>query len=220
MIVYAGKQFWNDFNNWDEALFQDANRPRDDNMFMIKSWIQARKQDLRTANSWIAAQGTFYGAKLQGWQQYLTDIDGNWLFNTAYMKDTYTESDVSSIWIVKAKDLSSVILWKPYVNATWWDIVIGKSGIYAVTSQARFFAPAGWTYDSSTSVNYKFYVAFLLNGSPSLYTQSRGCWMMDTYSVFYVWWLDTWDRVNVWFLHTDTDDTFIVLPSINLYRLS
>jgi hypothetical protein len=38
MIVYAGKQFWNDFNNGDEALFQDANRPRDNDKFKIKPW--------------------------------------------------------------------------------------------------------------------------------------------------------------------------------------
>lgn len=220
MIVYTGKQYWNEFNNWDEALFQDANRPRDEDKFQIRPWFNSRKNDLRTANSWIAAQGTFYWAKKQTWQSYLTDASGNWLFNTAYMKNSYVDSDLSWISWVSANALKSVILGKPYVNATDGDIVIWKSWVYAVTSQVRFLAPSWWTYNSSNSVNYKFYVAFLLNWQPSMYTQSRGCWMMDTYSVFYVWWLDTWDKVNTWFLHTDTSDIFTVLPSINLYRLS
>jgi hypothetical protein len=47
-----------------------------------------------------------------------------------------------------------------------------------------FLAPYG--YNVNDSVNYKFYVSLLLNGKPSLYTQSRGCGAMDTFSVFYV----------------------------------
>ena len=50
MIVYAGKQFWNDFNNWDEALFQDANRPRDNNMFKLRPWLQSDKWKWRETN--------------------------------------------------------------------------------------------------------------------------------------------------------------------------
>ena len=50
MIVYAGKQFWNDFNNWDEGVFQDASRPRDNNMFKIKPWLQSDKWDWKRAN--------------------------------------------------------------------------------------------------------------------------------------------------------------------------
>jgi len=194
MIVYAGKQYWNEFNNWDEALFQDANRPRDDENFKIQPWMQGRKQDLRTANSGIAAQWTFYWSKSQAWQSTIS-------FNVAEMNN---------------KD--SVIIWKPCVHASNWDIVVGKSWVYAVTCQAQFVAP-NW-YNVNNSVNYKFYVAFLLNGLPSMYTQHRWCGSMDTYSVFYVWWLDAGDKVNVGFLHTDTSDTFTVNSSMNLYRLS
>lgn len=55
MIVYTWKQRWNDFNNGDEWLFQDANRPRDDDKFKIQHWLQANKQDWRTANknTWL-----------------------------------------------------------------------------------------------------------------------------------------------------------------------
>ena len=50
MIVYTGKQYWNDFNNGDEALFQDANRPRDDDKFKLRPWLQSDKWDWRNTN--------------------------------------------------------------------------------------------------------------------------------------------------------------------------
>ena len=230
MIVYAGKQFWNDFNNGDEALFQDADRPRDNDKFKLQQWIQARKQDLRTANSWIAAQGTFYWVKVQSGQTYLTDSDGNWLFNKAYLRNSYTASDISEIdwyttawWYVynasnEANWLKAIILWRPYVNAADWDVVIGRTWVYAVTAQCMFLAPNG--YNVGNSANYKFYVSLLLNGKPSLYTQSRWCGAMDTFSVFYVWLFDTWDKLNTGFLHTYTTNPFLCHTSINLYRLS
>lgn len=230
MIVYAGKQFWNEFNNGDEALFEDAGLPRDSNMFKILPWINTRKNDLRTANSNIAAQGTFYGVKVQSWQTTLTDVNGNRLFNKAHLKNSYSPTDISEIdWFItawgyvysassEADGLKSVILWKPYVNASDGDVVIWKTWVYAVTAQCMFIAPS-W-YNVSNSANYKFYVSLLLNGRPSLYTQSRGCGWMDTFSVFYVWLFGTWDRLNTWFLHTYLTSSFLCHSSINLYRLS
>ncbi len=230
MIVYPWKQRWNDFNNGDEALFQDANRPRDNDKFKIKYWVQTRKQDLRTANTNIAAQGTFYGVKVQNGQLGLVDQDGNRLFNKAYLRNSYTTSDISEIdwyttasWYVynassEAGWLKAVIIWRPYIDANGWDIVIGKTWVYAVTAQCVFIAPSG--YNGSDSVNYKFYVSLLMNDKPWMYTQSRGCGGMDTFSVSYVWLFDTWDRLNVWFLHTYTTSPFLCHPSINLYRLS
>ena len=230
MIVYAGKQFWNNFNNWDEGVFQDANRPRDDDMFMIRSWVQTRKQDLRTANSGIAAQGTFRSAKLQAWQALIE-------WNTAVMKDKFSYGDFSDInftntaWYTYTMNdfmgwLWSEIIWKPYVNAVDGDVVIGKSGVYAVTCGCEFIAPSTSaskitsTTFSSSAAFYKMYVSLLLNWLDSVHNQSRWCWWADVITVFYVWWFDTWDRLNVWFLHTDTADTFLCHPVINLYRLS
>lgn len=222
MIAYAGKQFWNDFNNWDEALFQDANRPRDDDKFKILHGIQTRKQDLRQANTWIWAQGTFQWLKVQPWQSII-------LWNTADMKNSYTASDFSDVNSFVAADgttysadnvakwIWSTIIWRPYVNADW-DIIVGKSWLYAVTAQCIFIAPT-W-YSVSNSQNYKFYVALMVNGVQFMWTQSRWCGAADWHAVFYVWWFDAGDRLNVWFLHTYTTKAFLCQPSINLYRLS
>lgn len=210
MIVYAGKQYWNEFNNWDEALFEDAVLPRDSYKFKIKQGIQTQKNDLRTANSGIAAQGTFFGVKSQAWQTNVTDPN-TWAF-------LFNVANITNEW--------SVILWRPYVNAKDWDIVVWKSGVYAVTAQAMFIAPSSYSSKitsntfSSSAAFYKFYVSLQLNWQPTMFTQWRWCGAIDTYSVFYVWWLDKDDRLNTWFLHTDTADTFTVSSSINLYRLS
>ena len=223
MIVYAGKQFWNDFNNGDEALFQDADRPRDNDKFKIKPWLQAQKNDLRTANSWIAAQGTFQWAKVQDWQSMI-------VWNTAYMKDSYTGSDfpwLSSFVALDgttynpdtvAKWLWTEIIWKPYVNAVDGNIVIWKNWVYAVTAQCIFIAPT-W-YSVSNSVNYKFYVWLIWNWQAEMWTQSRWCGSTDGLSVFYLWYFKAWDKVNVGFLHTYTTSAFVCQPSICLYRLS
>ena len=237
MIVYAGKQFWNDFNNGDEALFEDAGLPRDSNKFKIQQWIQARKQDLRTANSWIAAQGLFKGAKLQSWQSVIT-------WNTAKMKSSYTASDFADInWFV-ATDGSVLsaetiadwmyrnekgikenpIIWKPYVNPVDWDIVIWKSGLYSITCQVTFIAPTWYNVSSTTfsssSAFYKFYVALMLNWKASMHTQSRWCGTTDALSVSLTARFDTWDKVNTGFLHTYKTKPFLCQPSIVLYRLS
>lgn len=231
MIVYAGKQFWNDFNNGDEALFEDAGLPRDSNKFKIQQGIQARKQDLRTANSWIAAQGLFKSAKLQSWQSVIT-------WNTAKMKSSYTASDFADInWFVatdgtvlSAETIAdwmyrnekgikeNPIIWKPYVNPVDWNIVIWKSGLYSITCQCIFIAPT-W-YSVSNSYTYKFYVALMLNWKASMWTQARWCGSTDALSVSLTARFDLGDKVNTGFLHTYTTRDFVCQPSIVLYRLS
>lgn len=226
MIVYAGKQFWNDFNNGDEALFEDAGLPRDSNKFKIQAWVQTRKQDFRTANSWIAANGIYQWAKLQAGQSVVT-------WNTAYMKDNYTADDFSFLKDFTALDgstfdpsvvatwpnrLKSTLIWRPLTSTKNWDIVIWKSWVYAVTCQCVFIAPT-W-YSVSNSSSYKFYVGMIWNWQADMWTQWRWCWATDWHSVFYLGWFNEWDRLNVGFLHTYTTKPFLCQPSIWLYRLS
>ena len=223
MIVYAGKQFWNDFNNGDEALFQDANLPRDDNKFKIQAWVQARKNDLRTANSNIAAQAVFYGVKVAGGT---TDA---YNYSKANMKASYTASDLSEVNSFTAQDgttynaatvaewLKAEINWRPYVNADW-DITIWKSGVYAVNCQCTFIAPL--YYEIWTAVNYKFYIHLIVNDKMYMWTQGRWCWTIDSYSLFYMWYFNAGDKLNTWFLQTYTWRAFLCQPSISLLRLS
>jgi hypothetical protein len=81
MIVYAGKQFWNDFNNWDEALFQDANRPRDNNMFKLRPWFQSDKWDWRwtNKNTWLPVhQYVWIAVAPSASWTYFTRVSDSW----------------------------------------------------------------------------------------------------------------------------------------------
>jgi hypothetical protein len=192
---------------------------------------------LRTANSWIAAQGLFKSAKLQSWQSVVT-------WNTAKMKSSYTASDFADInWFVatdgtvfSAETIAdwlyrnekgvkeNPIIWKPYVNPVDWDIVIWKSWLYSITCQCVYYAPTWYNVSSTTfsssSAFYKFYVALILNWQASMWTQARWCGSADALSVSLTARFDTWDKVNTGFLHTYTTKAFVCQPSIVLYRLS
>jgi len=81
MIVYAGRQFWNDFNNGDEALFQDANRPRDNDMFKIQPWLQSWKWKWRSANkdTWLPVHQYLWVAVIPSdTRTYFTRVSDSW----------------------------------------------------------------------------------------------------------------------------------------------
>lgn len=81
MIVYAGKQFWNEFNNWDEALFQDANRPRDNDMFKIRPWMQSGKWKWRDTNkdTWLPVHQYIWVAVAPSWSRtYFKRVSDSW----------------------------------------------------------------------------------------------------------------------------------------------
>lgn len=81
MIVYAGKQFWNDFNNGDEALFQDANRPRDNDKFKIRPWLQSDKWKRRETNkdTWLPVhQYVWVAVAPSATWTYFTRVSDSW----------------------------------------------------------------------------------------------------------------------------------------------
>lgn len=105
MIVYAGKQFWNDFNNGDEALFQDASRPRDNDMFKLRPWLQSWKWKWKEANkdTWLPVH-QYIGvavAPTATWT-YFTRVSDSW--TEQQMKDCCSWYD-------------SIISWW---NVQWW----------------------------------------------------------------------------------------------------
>ena len=81
MIVYAGKQFWNEFNNGDEALFQDANRPRDNDKFKIQPWLQSWKWKWRATNkdTWLPVHQYIWVTVAPTWSwTYFTRVSDSW----------------------------------------------------------------------------------------------------------------------------------------------
>ena len=174
MIVYAGKQFWNDFNNGDEALFQDANRPRDNDKFRIRPWLQSDKWDWRGANKNTSlCQLIIKWGSTVPWTSDWTSL--KWAIPV--LKPTWTASDLSNIGFSWAT--SELLEWlkedrygNPYVALREWNITyetawstetkswqymeIFESWLYVVQVTWQFVFPS-W-YSSSTSYQYKYRV--------------------------------------------------------------
>ena len=205
MIVYAGKQFWNDFNNWDEALFQDANRPRDNDKFKIRPWLQSDKWKQRETNKDIT---TVASQLLATWR-----TSG---VSAAYsMPDDCTIPTLDGItkegnpWCIVNKD---------------WNIEIVEDGTYIIQASTQFIPPSAPTY----WYNYIEEVC-LLKHKTGNYTwferqmitlnQARMCGKGDEIMAWWAWWFKKWDILNVWAIHTYTS-AIELLQRMNIQRLA
>lgn len=196
MIVYTGKQFWNDFNNWDEGLFQDANRPRDDNKFKIRPWLQSDKWKQRDTNKDIytrAASLIGESTKSAGAAWSLPDD-----FTVATLTDKYKN-------------------WDPWCILRDWNLVIQRSWTYILQAFCQFIIDSlsSWYY-------YSHYVA-LLRYRDSKWnimnmTQWRFCGTWDQLMTWQIWWFNEWDVFNVWAAH-NFNDSVTMYEVLNAYRL-
>ena len=178
MIVYAGKQFWNNFNNWDEWVFQDANRPRDDDKFKIRPWFQSWRRDWKATNSnREPALFHAYWYSLVTWANPVT-YKASWYHGVMptriRFKSSYTESDFSGItpfptwewWSITASDLKWYV-WNAYSDN--WDakatvrddcLEIMEDWVYFLDYFAQFIYPNGYSYSASQS--YPLWIALLM----------------------------------------------------------
>ena len=205
MIVYAGKQFWNDFNNGDEALFQDANRPRDNDKFKIRPWLQSDKWKQREVNKEIT---TVASQLLAAWR-------------TSNVSPAYSMPDNCTIptlievtkegnpWCIVNKD---------------WNIEIVEDGTYIIQASTQFMPPSA----PSSWYNYTEEVC-LLKHQTGNYTwfdwkmitlnQARMCGYGDEIMARWAWWFKKWDILNVWAIHTYTSNVSL-LQRMNVQRLA
>lgn len=227
MIVYAGKQFWNDFNNGDEALFQDANLPRDDFMFKIQYWLQTNKQDWRTANKNINMAQALVRCIVK---------NPSWTFTTPSFKTEYADNDFSFIvwytpnWWTAITSAQATVLARESKIQTWqWDacmavsdgnVIIQKSWTYIIEAFAEFVYPT-W-YNSGTSYQYIEYVA-LKNYKDNewkvvLWSTDRACGTKSYRKASYVTNAVAGDILNVEVWQTSWYTT-LVNVWLNAYRL-
>ena len=199
MIVYTGKQYWNSFNNWDEALFQDANRPRDNDMFKIKPWLQSDKwkfresnKDINTQTSELIAHGIIYASS---WTVYL------------YPPTLTQDEKVWDPWCIITED---------------WKIEIVEDGTYILQAACQF------RFSSTPSDWYKYIedLALLKQEDGWWVThataQGRVCantnLHRDQLSTMYTWWVAKWTIFTVWACHTYWS-TITLYEIISIQRL-
>ena len=199
MIVYTGKQFWNDFNNGDEWLFQDANRPRDNNKFKIKPWLQSEKIDVKqSAKNIVTGMANMVAA----WSRYVNRI---------------TSPIVYSLPRLDVKSRA----WNPWCKVNNdWDLEITEDGTYIIQAFTEYIFPTNPT----SWQNYIEYVALLKLTDKwwvvQTKTQGRVCSNNDQLMTRQVWWFTAWTIFTVWAAHTYWPGTTVELyEAINVQKL-
>lgn len=200
MIVYTGKQYWNDFNNWDEALFQDANRPRDNDKFKIKPWLQSEKWDFRQGNKNINIKAPelrcHQAISASSWTTYL-------------MPATLIQDEK---------------IWDPWciINDDG-KIEIVEDGTYIIQAicQFRFSStPSSWhTYIENVALLRRGDGVWLIQAK----SQGRVCANtsehQDQLYALYTGWLTKWTMLTVWACHTYSS-TITLYEIMSVQRLS
>ena len=201
MIVYAGKQFWNDFNNGDEALFQDANRPRDNDKFKIKPWLQSEKQDFRQSNKNIVTKAPELIAEAA-----ISAPSGTTYY---FPPELIQKEKVWDPWCVISKD---------------WKIEIVEDGTYIIQASCEF------RFSSTPSNWYQYIedVALLkAKGGWTFTIQSKMQWRAcantnnhyDQLTAIYSWWITKWTIFTVWACHTYSS-SITLYEAISIQRLA
>ena len=243
MIVYAGKQYWNKFNNWDEALFQDANRPRDNDMFKLRPWLQSDKWKWREANK----DTDFSYIMLKWW----STVPWTWswkqlLWKVPKLQRKWTDSEVSifpSMAWVSTRTMNMEQEWNPYViikngdiSYQTWDgwtgfttetiktdyFEIAKTWLYYVCCYWIFWFDSSY-YDSSTSYQYKERVGIAQNDGWVFVaydrTQARACGNGDAVKNMQMLYLVKWSQILPMVAHSFTSWTNTVFWTISLTRM-
>lgn len=133
---------WNNFNNWDEALFEDSQRPRDSYGFKIQPWMQSNKLDFwsQVKNFYLDQITAVWGKEIT-WASTLvsTVIPLKWLDNLPFSTYSVSQSDIDKKWKTYTK---WSLAWK--VNDKW-GIVIPAPWSYMINFYAEvYFDPAIW----------------------------------------------------------------------------
>lgn len=223
--------YWNNFNNGDEALFQDASLPRDTFWFKIKNWIQTAQQDWRTANANIDFRQAIYA--------WLMVIPSTWWVGDTLteFKESYSNSDLSFVdsftpcfpvynkhpiswW---QEQLKVQRRWDSWTLIRDWSIMFNKSGSYIIQAVCQFIFP-DW-YNTTNSYQVKEYVVLYAYDKEKKQfvqetkNQARWCWTDDLIAVNHITRADAWQIINLWVSHTYWQNV-MCRTALNVYRLS
>lgn len=225
--------YWNNFNNWDEALLSDSNRPRDEFGLRIKPWMQSDKWDWREANKNIYLQQAIYknAALITGTADWQTLYPSLFDFKKEYTASdfSFVDSYATATWVslsssAWAKDRKAELFGSSSIQLKDWLVYLGEAWSYVIQAYADFFYPS-W-YNSSTSYQYKEYVYLYSYDKKSdewtvwVRNQARACATVDWLNTLFVWYLDKWLYLTVWVAHTYTANPVLCSASLNVYRLS
>ena len=197
MKVYSWRQYWNNFNSWDEGLFQDANRPRDNDKFKLRPWLQSDKWKQRETTKDITVEA----AQLLGWGQ--TNI---WAASTFpdgwFIPKLQQLVKKGNPWCIINND---------------WNIEITEDGTYILQASCQF------QYSSAPNVNVveNIYLVKLNNWEwdPITMAQWRACKANDLQVATFVWWYNKGTVFNVCAGHNLNASVYLYAV-MNIQRLA
>ena len=210
--------YWNNFNNWDEALLSDSNRPRDEFWFRIKPWMQSDKWDYRSSLKNILNQSIVKGVKWVTWTEDWEVV--NALFAT--FKDEWLLSDIPWLdwfkyWTNKAyatyQDVpksdpanhiesipvflnarKSEYYWDKNVYIKDWMWFVWKWASYILQYWADFIYPYWTSWHDTTQIKKAWVQLWWYNEKQwwwcIMRSVMRTCSSPDTVYWLYVWYLE------------------------------
>lgn len=201
MIVYTWKQRWNDFNNWDEALFQDANRPRDNDKFKIKPWLQSDKWDFRSSNKNINTKAT----ELKCHAAITASSGTTYLYPSKLIED----EKIWDPWCIISED---------------WKIEIVEDGTYIIQAlcQFRFDSTPNYWYTAieNLALLKKIDGAFVIQAKSQGGVCANTSEHIDQLSVLYTWWFAKWTVLTIWACHTYLGGSITLYQVMIIQRLA
>lgn len=225
--------WWNNFNNGDEALFQDAPRPRDSHWFKIQPWMQSDKWWWKDS-MWDA----YLRQLLIKWPKFVTwisDWNAVW-WNPVEFKEEWTAADID--WVMGYHYWTSNANWyldqsyfdylkafkkgSPWVNIKDW-MAYCSWGTYFVQFGAEFIYP----YQHDTTSNHKCWIELYdwdwkEWSSPVriMATAQRACSSPDRVYQTYIWAVEKWHYLTINIYHTLAGTNVLCTGMLNFVQIS
>jgi len=235
MIMYAWKQFWNDFRNGDDAVFWDSNRPRDGNGTKIRPWLQGDKWSFRDVNKKTDfSMYNFHGLWSVAWISYITPIpilfkqkrelsDISPYGYTNDLLQLFQDAAVNNpnYRITPETVKYNTTNWIQSIDTNVLEIV--EDGLYQIEITWQFTMPSN--YNASNSYQYKFYVCAMQYYDSLWYraqfdqTQSRWTWWSDVLKLSNTQVIKAWQKITAWYLHTWTSWSATIHWTIKAIKL-
>lgn len=222
--------YWNNFNNGDEALFQDASLPRDTFWFKIRNWIQTQKQDWRTSTNnryldqcivrWartITWSNDYYYAN--AWYQINLYMDLKGKINipnyTKYDWNVITSDDIE-------KSYETYTKWSLGWQCKDWRLIIPEDWSYFINYYVEFLysnqhiltdSYKNLAILSSFNKNWAFLWAYHLWNMPRLNTQDN-CGSTTLQD------LKKWEQLWIMTMHSKNNEVTLVAWTLIIMKLS
>lgn len=194
MIMYAWKQFGNDFRNGDYAVFWDSNRPRDENGTKIRPWLQGDKWSFREVN-----KKTDFSQFALTWIAVVEYTPANTPLKMYPINNNQTRDSFNNPTFVKVNTKEIT-----YSNDSWTNkdtidtFEILEEWLYYIRVSWQFLFGMYWSsYDSNNSYKYAWYIHLWQENEKGerVLRQAKAvrlCWDGATYDLSFIQMLPQW----------------------------